>query len=402
MELDVIRLTAQLAARNGKGFLAGLASREHANLQFHFLRPSHSLFPLFAALADAYSRVLMPPKGTLERLRADAADPQAVLARCLGRLEWERTQRAARKAAEDEAEQERERMALVDWHDFVVVETIDFADVSPPEPPLLPCCQTVAVRSWGQRTLPGHRASTDLIQRCGAQVQEEEGDLPQPLSREEVIRLSRQAVEDEPEEPAPPAEKPAAAAAAAAGAMDADEVAMVQASLGAATLDGKDGAGDTAAAAAEQHDEDEEDEEMEIEEDGYIPPPPPEDDGPVKIVRNYKRPEERAAAEAAAEGEPASAATQFVVSPITGELVSVAEMAEHMRVSLIDPKYKEQKERMMAKLRENTLASDDEISRNINHLATTRPDIFGTTEEEVSNAVRAESEKLSAVAAAAA
>eukprot|EP00850_Spirogloea_muscicola_P025756 SM004170S15271 [mRNA] locus=s4170:81:1285:+ [translate_table: standard] len=359
MELDVIRLTAQLAARNGKGFLAGLASREHANLQFHFLRPSHSLFPLFAALADAYSRVLMPPKGTLERLRADAADSQAVLARCLGRLEWERTQRAARKAAEDEAEQERERMALVDWHDFVVVETIDFAD-------------------------------------------EEEGDLPQPLSREEVIRLSRQTEEDEPEEPATPAEKPAAAAAAAAGAMDADEVAMVQASLGAATLDGKDGAGANAAGAAEQHDEDEEDEEMEIEEDGYIPPPPPEDDGPVKIVRNYKRPEERAAAEAAAEGEPASAATQFVVSPITGELVPVAEMAEHMRVSLIDPKYKEQKERMMAKLRENTLASDDEISRNINHLATTRPDIFGTTEEEVSNAVRAESEKLSAVAAAAA
>eukprot|EP00850_Spirogloea_muscicola_P025785 SM004287S15705 [mRNA] locus=s4287:1:1211:- [translate_table: standard] len=248
-------------------------------------------------------------------------------------------------------------MALVDWHDFVVVETIDFAD-------------------------------------------EEEGDLPQPLSREEVIRLSRQAVEDEPEEPATPAEKPAAAAAAAAGAMDADEVAMVQASLGAATLDGKDGAGATAAGAAEQHDEDEEDEEMEIEEDGYLPPPPPEVDGPVKIVRNYKRPEERAAAEAAAEGEPASAATQFVVSPITGELVPVAEMAEHMRVSLIDPKYKEQKERMMAKLRENTLASDDEISRNINHLATTRPDIFGTTEEEVSNAVRAESEKLSAVAAA--
>ncbi|KAM0950142.1 putative Ubiquitin-like domain, splicing factor 3A subunit 1, Ubiquitin-like domain superfamily [Dioscorea sansibarensis] len=64
-----------------------------------------------------------------------------------------------------------------------------------------------------------------------------------------------------------------------------------------------------------------------------------------------------------------------------------------MRISLIDPKYKEQKERMMAKIRETTLAADDEISRNIVGLAKTRPDIFGTTEEEVSNAVKAEIEK---------
>lgn len=64
-----------------------------------------------------------------------------------------------------------------------------------------------------------------------------------------------------------------------------------------------------------------------------------------------------------------------------------------MRISLIDPKYKEQKERMLAKIKETTLAPDDEISRNIVGLARTRPDIFGTTEEEVSNAVKAEIEK---------
>jgi splicing factor 3A subunit 1 len=68
-------------------------------------------------------------------------------------------------------------------------------------------------------------------------------------------------------------------------------------------------------------------------------------------------------------------------------------MAEHMRISLIDPKYKEQKDRMMAKIKETTYATDDEISRNIVGLARTRPDIFGTTEEEVSNAVKAEIEK---------
>ncbi len=39
------------------------------------------------------------------------------------------------------------------------------------------------------------------------------------------------------------------------------------------------------------------------------------------------------------------------VSPITGELVAIADMAEHMRISLIDPRWKEQKEAMLSKLR---------------------------------------------------
>ena len=53
-------------------------------------------------------------------------------------------------------------------------------------------------------------------------------------------------------------------------------------------------------------------------------------------------------------------------------------MAEHMRVSLIDPKWKEQRDAMLAKIRETTKASDDEISRNLMGLAAARPDVFGT------------------------
>ena len=34
----------------------------------------------------------------------------------------------ARGAADEEAEKEREAVALIDWHDFAVVETIDFED----------------------------------------------------------------------------------------------------------------------------------------------------------------------------------------------------------------------------------------------------------------------------------
>lgn len=52
-------------------------------------------------------------------------------------------------------------------------------------------------------------------------------------------------------------------------------------------------------------------------------------------------------------------------------------MAEHMRISLIDPKFQEQRQAMMSKIRETTKASDDEIGRNLVGLASKRPDVFG-------------------------
>ncbi|XVF85640.1 hypothetical protein PTKIN_Ptkin17bG0132500 [Pterospermum kingtungense] len=308
-ELDIIKLTAQFVARNGKSFLTGLTSREINNPQFNFLRPTHSMFTFFTELADAYSKVLMPPKGLTEKLRRSVADMTTVLERCLHRLEWERSQEQARQKAEDEIEQERMQMAMIDWHDFVVVESIDFAD-------------------------------------------DEDEDLPPPMTIEEVIRRSKitSMEEDEIVEPGKEVEME----------MDEEEVQLVEEGMRAASI----GENDDEKKETRANDE----------------PEPP-----MRIVKNWKRPEERIPAER----DP----TKFVVSPITGELIPINEMSEHMRISLIDPKYKEQKERMFAKIRETTLAQDDEISRNIVGLARLRPDIFGTTEEEVSNAVKAEIEK---------
>ena len=119
-ELDIIKLTAQFVARNGKSFLTGLTSREVNNPQFHFLKPTHSMFTFFTSLADAYSKVLMPPKGLTEKLKKSVSDMTTVLERCVNRLEWERSQEQARQKAEDEIEQERIQMAMIDWHNVVV------------------------------------------------------------------------------------------------------------------------------------------------------------------------------------------------------------------------------------------------------------------------------------------
>ena len=115
----------------------------------------------------------------------------------------------------------------------------------------------------------------------------------------------------------------------------------------------------------------------------------------MKIVRNHKKPEVLAA-EAKAKAAHGADATKFAVSPITGELIAVNNMAEHMRISLIDPKWKTQKEAMLAKLKGSTMASDEEIAANVLSLARTRPDIFGTTDEEVKDAVVASMESKNA------
>ena len=68
MHRDVIKLTAQFVARNGRAFLNSLAQKEARNFQFDFLRPNHSLFGYFNKLVEEYTKVLAPSKATREHL----------------------------------------------------------------------------------------------------------------------------------------------------------------------------------------------------------------------------------------------------------------------------------------------------------------------------------------------
>ncbi|GMH40484.1 hypothetical protein BSKO_08388 [Bryopsis sp. KO-2023] len=306
VDLDVIKVVAQFVARNGKNFLTGLASREHSNPVFNFLKPTHSMFTFFTALCDAYSKVLMPPKDIIQKLERDADDRQVLLERCLKRLEWEKAREREEKEAADAAEKERLAMQMIDWHDFVVVETIDFHD-------------------------------------------DEDAELPPPMSLKDVIALNKARPFEQEEAEQPVTAEPG----------DVEEVEMD------VVMDDEE-----MALVAEANQSKERAEVVKTME---------EEDVPRKIVKDYKRVDRK---------EPAYDPTEYVVSPITGELIKISEMAEHMRVSLIDPRWKEQRDAMLAKIRETTKAQDEEISRNLVTLAKTRPDIFGSTQEEVSQAVQ--------------
>lgn len=54
---DIVKLTAQFVARNGRQFLTSLMNREQRNYHFDFLRPQHSMFTYFTKLVEQYTKV---------------------------------------------------------------------------------------------------------------------------------------------------------------------------------------------------------------------------------------------------------------------------------------------------------------------------------------------------------
>ena len=344
-EIEVIKLSAQFVARNGAKFLSGLASREYQNPEFAFLKPAHPLFTYFTSLADSYSEILMPEnKQEMEEVLDVEVDYKKALERSLKRSEWDTTQLKNRKDNEEKKRMEREAMEAIDWHDFVVVETIDFEDG-------------------------------------------EDETLPEPIAMREIVGyLKRQALEDASKVEAQPPTTTA------------NDVVNEEIDVGGGA------AGGTAVATMDDEERQIMRQAQEVEKrvKAASRPLAPNSTGEkhasginenlpepgMKIVRNYKKPEERAAA---SKGDKA---TKFAVSPITGELVPVDEMAEHMRISLIDPKWKEQKDAMLKKLQGSNKVDDDQFAKNIVSLAKSRPDIFASgNDKDVSTALNEQMKK---------
>lgn len=146
-QIESIQLVAQFVALDGKGgsFLQQLTYREWNNPLFAFCHPRHGHFPYFTALVDAYRQirtVWSDPSGTdrTNPVRMMANNVEHCLERSAYRAEYEQDQeQQARKRTEAGV---ADGVAKIDWHDFVVVETIDFPpeeaielSMLPPPPP---------------------------------------------------------------------------------------------------------------------------------------------------------------------------------------------------------------------------------------------------------------------------
>jgi len=145
-DLEVVRLTALFVAKNGRSFMTALSQKESRNYQFDFLRPQHSLYQFFSRLVDQYTELLQAPtvdggkvqKARMQELQCSIDDRFYVLSRAKQRAEWVKFQEQQKQKKEEEEEKERLEYAQIDWHDFVVVETVlfneadDQADLPPP------------------------------------------------------------------------------------------------------------------------------------------------------------------------------------------------------------------------------------------------------------------------------
>eukprot|EP00177_Eucheuma_denticulatum_P006712 GFKZ01012201.1.p1 GENE.GFKZ01012201.1~~GFKZ01012201.1.p1 ORF type:complete len:737 (-),score=107.94 GFKZ01012201.1:156-2366(-) len=131
LSVDVMKLTAQFVARYGRDFGAAISQKERRNSLFDFMRPLHPHFLMFQKLVDAYSTILGGEKGNdgdrIREVKQMAKGVEHVMDRVWYMHDWDCMQ-AEREQEAAMNESERVKTAQIDWHDFVVLETVDVND----------------------------------------------------------------------------------------------------------------------------------------------------------------------------------------------------------------------------------------------------------------------------------
>ena len=270
LDVDIIKLTAQYTAVSGREFLGGLAQREQRNPQFDFLKPTHMLFSYFTSLVDAYAKVLQPSANLLELVQQ-----KADMFRCLEHAvhRWELTRQEEERKRRDASVADAERTAFhsIDWHDFVIVETIEFAQ-------------------------------DELLMRATESMS---------LGSSGVMSSS---TVSPPPPPLPPA-----------GQLRAGE-------------DLEDGSGLNIVSGAD-----------------YVP----------RVAPAYTaRP------------------VATMIDPVSGRAIPVDQLEEHMRIQLMDPKWREQQARFLEKQQDSGFAAGSSIADSLTQFARQRGDIFGSVDDD--------------------
>merc|ERR1719502_2119053 len=107
--------------------------------------------------------------------------------------------------------------------------------------------------------------------------------------------------------------------------------------------------------------------------------PMPTQDSEMKVRKDYVR------------SKKGSAQRLMQRCPITGQLIPAEEMSNHLKVLLLDPKWKHQKDALVERARKESAFADD-VEANLASFVAKRPDLFGTVEEEIKEAAEAGAE----------
>jgi hypothetical protein len=73
--------------------------------------------------------------------------------------------------------------------------------------------------------------------------------------------------------------------------------------------------------------------------------------------------------------------TMTMIDPLSGKVLPVEDVGQHMRVQLIDPRWRVEQQRFQEKQRDTGFAEGSSIADNLRQFAQKRGDIFGSSEE---------------------
>ncbi|KRY21911.1 Splicing factor 3A subunit 1, partial [Trichinella patagoniensis] len=323
LDLDLIKLTALFVAKNGRHFLTQLMTRESRNFQFDFLKPQHSNFAYFTRLVEQYTKIILPPKDIVQKLENECRGMRPVLDLVKQRVDWEQYQRRIKEREDAEAERERLAYSMIDWHDFVVVQTVDF---QPQEtvglpPPCTP--KDVGARILAQQRMEANKVSAQSI--------EMEVDSDEEVSGQQ---LAGEGVENQP---------------------------FLGGDQGAIAFSNEEGMGALHQQVPKP---------KAVHEVTQPQPAPPRPEN-VTVRKDYN-PRSRLL-------EKVQSEQKWVISPLTGEKIQADKLTEHLKFNTVDQQYFVQKERELQERQEEELvfALGSDISANIKAFAERRSDIFG-------------------------
>lgn len=329
-DLEVVKLTALYVAKRGKSFMTALSQRETRNFQFDFLRPQHSLYQFFTRLVDQYTTLLRSEgldeatseKKRLAELEYNAKNKFHVLDRAKQRAEWVKFQEQQKQKKEEQDEQEKISYAQIDWHDFVVVETVLFSETDDmaelPPPTSLNDLQSASLEQKAMMSLNPMRIEEAM-----------------PTDLEEPTYYNAYPAEPEPtlgpvfpQQPIQPAPVPAAAQEEEQQALLAQQAAAAQAA-----------------------------------------PRNAPTQQPMRIRSDYVP---------RAQARRLNNAGPTALCPNCHQQIPVAELDQHMRIELLDPRWKEQRAKAESRSATTNLSTSD-VYNNLKRLASQRGDVFDSS-----------------------
>ncbi|KAI4868088.1 Pre-mRNA splicing factor PRP21 like protein-domain-containing protein [Hypoxylon rubiginosum] len=372
-DLEVVKLTALFVAKNGRQFMTALSQREAGNYQFDFLRPNHSLHNFFQHLIDQYSMLLRAggidgdggkvQQERIAELQQNIDDKFHILSRAKQRAEWWKHQEDEKQKKEEDEEKERMTYAQIDWHDFVVVETVVFTEADDqanlPPPTSLSELQYASLEQKG-------RVSVGANLRIEEAMPTDEDDAYNGYAAPPNYHLPHHPAQTAPRMPGAqpypsvPAQPQAAyqmAPQLPPNVMQEDDDTLRIREREEARLRMQHAQAEAKGGAA-----------------------------PMKIKENYVP---RAAARAANRQ-----GTQMALCPNCNQQIPMNELEAHMRIELLDPQWKEQKAKAESRYATTNLSHSD-VANNLKRFASQRGDLFDgvtgqpITEEEMARRKRA-------------